>query len=188
MSSPVKSALVLLFPGVEEVEAVAPIDLLRRAGCEVVTATPTTTTSVTGRSAITLVADSTLEKIGGATFDALVLPGGPGVQELRKDPAVADVIRRHHAGGRMLAAICAAPTLLADAGLLAGVRHTAHPSVVTELREAYPGAVVVRDGRILTSRGAGTALEFSLALIAALVSPTAADVVAAAICHPGAGR
>jgi 4-methyl-5(b-hydroxyethyl)-thiazole monophosphate biosynthesis len=112
----------------------------------------------------------------------LLLPGGPGVKHLRADPRVAALVRAHAAADRWLAAICAAPTVLNDAGLLAGRRHTCHTSVLNELPAALMHERVVVDGNIITSRGAGTALDFGLALVEKLVSPEKAREIHTAIC------
>src|SRR5271169_799234 len=117
---PVPTVLVVIAEGFEEVEAVTPIDILRRAGAEVTVAARGEGIHVTGRSGLTLHADTTLAAVEGREFDCLFLPGGPGVKHLRADPRVRACILRHHSAGRWLAAICAAPILLQDAGLLAG--------------------------------------------------------------------
>src|SRR5690242_11152019 len=124
--------LVLLADGFEELEAVAPVDLLRRAGIEVTTASLPDNRHVTGRSNLTIHTDTALAQLNGQLFDLLFLPGGAGVKNLRADPRVRDCILAHHAAGRWLAAICAAPTVLNDCGLLTGKRYTAHFSVASE--------------------------------------------------------
>ena len=179
------TVLALLAEGFEEIEANAPIDLLRRAGADVTVAALADTIHVTGRSGITQHADTTLaalEAAGPRAFDCLFLPGGPGVKHLRADPRVRALVLRQHTAGGWLAAICAAPTVLHDAGLLAGRRYTAHFSVAGELTDILAGERVVADGRILTSRGAGTALDFGLLLIEKLFDPAKARDVAASIC------
>jgi 4-methyl-5(b-hydroxyethyl)-thiazole monophosphate biosynthesis len=177
------TVLAILPEGFEELEAVAPIDVLRRAGCSVTVAALGPGIHVTGRNGITVHADAALDSLpaDAAPFDCLFLPGGPGVQHLRASPLVRTLVARHHAAGKLLAAICAAPTVLHDAGLLVGRRYTAHPSVASELTAILSDERVVRDGHILTSRGAGTALDFGLALVAALVSPEKSAEIHAAI-------
>lgn len=175
------TVLAILADGFEEIETVAPVDLLRRAGVEVTLAALGEGIHVTGRCGLTLHADTGLEAVRGRSFDCLFLPGGPGVKLLRADPRVRElVLRQHHAGG-WLAAICAAPTVLHDAGLLSGRRYTAHFSVATELPHILAGERCVTDGRIVTSRGAGTALDLGLLLVEKLVSPQKAMEIAAAI-------
>ncbi|MFM1852474.1 MAG: hypothetical protein RIS54_2158 [Verrucomicrobiota bacterium] len=176
------TVLAILAEGFEEIEAVTPIDLLRRAGVEVTVAALGDSIHVTGRTGITVHADTTLAQVpAAATFDALFLPGGPGVKHLRSSPAVIDLVRRQAAANRLVAAICAAPTVLLDAGLLTDRRHTAHASVAAELPGLLVDERVVLDGKVLTSRGAGTALEFVLSLIAQLCGSDAADRIAASI-------
>ena len=176
------TALVFLAEGFEELEALAPIDLLRRAGVNVTVAAIAETIHVTGRNGVTLHADSTLSAVGNALFDLLLIPGGPGVKLLRADPRVRQLVVAHHSAQRWLAAICAAPTLLNDAGLLVGKRYTAHFSVANELPDLLAHERTVVDGLLLTSRGAGTAIDFGLLLIEKLVSPQAALDVAQSIC------
>jgi 4-methyl-5(b-hydroxyethyl)-thiazole monophosphate biosynthesis len=183
------TVLVILPEGFEELEAVAPIDVLRRAGCTVTLAALGPGIHVTGRNGLTVHADTPLSALpppapsdpAASLFDCLLLPGGPGVQHLRASPAVRELVARHHAAGKLLAAICAAPAVLHDAGLLAGRRYTAHPSVAGELTALLGEERVVRDGQLLTSRGAGTALDFGLALVAALVSAEKAAEIAGSI-------
>jgi 4-methyl-5(b-hydroxyethyl)-thiazole monophosphate biosynthesis len=176
-----KKVLLLLHPGVEEIEAVTAIDLLRRAGIEVLTVSVTSDLEVIGGRGIALKADALLSADPKQTFEAfdmLVIPGGPGVDELRKHPGVLELVRRFHREDRLIAAICAAPLVLLDAGITPGHTLTSFPSAEEELRpkvKAYVSNRVVRDGKLITSRGAGTAEEFSLALIEILAGPEAAE-------------
>lgn len=176
------SVLAILAEGFEEIEATTPIDLLRRAGAEVTLAALAEGIHVTGRSGLTMHADTGLAAVETQTFDCLFLPGGPGVKHLRADPRVRALVLRHHAAGRWLAAICAAPTVLHDAGLLAGRRYTAHFSVANELTAILADERVVADGRILTSRGAGTALDFGLFLVEKLFSADRSREIARSVC------
>src|SRR5256885_10440275 len=120
------TVLVLLADGFEEIEALAPVDLLRRAGVEVTVASLNDNRHATGRSGITAHADVALSVVLTTAYDLVFLPGGAGVKNLRADARVMEIVRRQHATGRWLAAICAAPTVLHDAGLLTGRRYTAH--------------------------------------------------------------
>lgn len=178
-------ALIILHPGFEEMEAVAPIDLLARAGVEVVQASTSGTRLVEGRNGITLEATRLLSEVAEQEFDAVILPGGPGIKELRGDARIIACLRRHHEAGRLVAAICAAPLLLKDAGLAENIDYTAHPSTGEELTDARADAVVI-DGPIMTSRGAGTATEFALAIVRTLCGEDCARQIAASICwsHP----
>ncbi len=184
MANPTKTALIIMTEGVEEIEAITPIDLLRRAGVEVTIASLSAEPRVTGRTAILLGTDTDLSSVADRLFDLLVLPGGPGVRHLRASAAVIGITQRHAAAGRLVGAICAAPTVLKDAGLLEGVDHTAHFSVEDELPAIRKDVPVVRQGNIITSRGAGTAVPFGLALISALVDDATAKKVADSICYP----
>ena len=178
------TVLAILAEGFEEIETVAPIDLLRRAGADVTVAALGDGIHVTGRSGLTLHADTTLTAVISAPrdFDCVFLPGGPGVKHLRADPRVRALVLRQHAAERWLAAICAAPTVLHDAGLLAGRRYTAHFSVAGEFPALLADERVVIDGHLLTSRGAGTALEFGLLLVEKLFSIEKSKELTRAIC------
>src|ERR1044072_9272327 len=103
------AVLVLLADGFEEIEATAPIDLLRRAGAEVVVASLADGIHVTGRSGLTMHADTTLSEVESRAFDCHFLPGGPGTKHLRSDPRVRPLVLRQHVDAHWLAAICAAP-------------------------------------------------------------------------------
>lgn len=176
------TVLVPLAEGFEEIEAFTPIDLLRRAGVEVTTAALAEGIHVTGRSGITAHADTSLVTVLGRDFDMLFLPGGAGVKHLRADPRVRELVLKQHAAGRWLAAICAAPAVLHDCGLLTGRRYTAHFSVANELPSILADERVVTDGKITTSRGAGTAIDFGLHLVGLLAGPDKSSEVSKAIC------
>lgn len=161
-------ALVPLAQGCEELEAVTLIDLLRRAGVEVVTA-GLQPGPVKASRGVVLVPDTTLDEVMAQPFDLIVLPGGlPGADHLDRDPRIHTLLRRLSAEGRYTAAICAAPKVLAGAGLLEGKRATSYPGVLERMElpqvevDLQP---VVRDGQVVTSRGPGTAMEFALTLI-----------------------
>jgi len=178
-----KRVLCLLVDGFEEIETLAPVDLLRRAGADVVLASITGNLQVKGRSNIIILADTLLENTAPQSFDLLLIPGGPGVKAMRADGRAARLAREFANSGKPVAAICAAPTVLSDAGLLAGRRFTAHFSVQNELPQAIASEKVVEDGLLTTSRGAGTALEFGLALIRRLFGDAKANEVAKAIMY-----
>ncbi|MCC6231524.1 MAG: DJ-1/PfpI family protein [Verrucomicrobiales bacterium] len=173
--------LCLLIPGFEEIETVAPVDLLRRAGATVVLASVTGEPLVRGRCEMVLQADASLADVVGQEFDLLLIPGGPGVKLLRSDGRAARIAREFVDRGRPVAAICAAPLVLADAGLLAGRRYTAHSSVWKELPEAVEHEAVVEHGPLITSQGAGTAVTFGLALVQRLFGLPKGDEIARAI-------
>jgi 4-methyl-5(b-hydroxyethyl)-thiazole monophosphate biosynthesis len=181
-AAPSPSVLAVLAAGFEEIEAAAPIDLLRRAGATVVVASLHPGVAVTGRNGLLWLAETTLDAVASQSFDALFLPGGPGVAHLRRDPRVLERVRQHVAAKRCVAAICAAPLVLHDAGVLAGRHYTAHPSTAGELRDILAGRDVVEDAPLITSRGAGTAVAFGLALVARLVGNAKATEVRQSIC------
>jgi len=179
----VKTALVLIFDGVEELEAIAPIDFLRRAGVQVTIAAHGTEKEITGRNGVHLRADAVWEDVQDATYDCIITPGGPGCMVLAKDENLLKRIVEQAQSGRLLAAICAAPTILKAAGLLHGKAHTAHFSVKEQLPDLLPDAAVVQDGNIITSQGAGVAAEFGLTLVARLMGEEKAQEVARSICY-----
>lgn len=174
-----KRVLCLLEDGFEEIEAISPVDLLRRAGVEVVMA-GVSGLEVTGKCGVRLLADLILPEALEGDFDVLFLPGGPAVTELRKNEGVIGLIREFHGEGKLIAAICAAPLLLKDAGLIDGKRITAHFSTADEL-PGNTGERLVSDGGFLTSRGAGTAVEFGLELVKILCGDGVAEDVASAV-------
>lgn len=170
------TVLAPLAPGFEELELVAPVDILRRAGCEVTLATVDGNFLVVGRNGMILRAERTLDEVAGLPFDCLLLAGGPSVPDLRKDPRITPLIRRLHASSAWVGAICAAPLLLKDAALLPSA-HTCHDSCLTELPSARLDERVLTEGRVVTSRGAGTAIDFGLALVAGLLGPAKASAL-----------
>lgn len=176
-----KQAIIILHSGFEEMEAVTPIDLLTRAGVKVVQAALAERLEVTGKNGIVLQASHHLDDVVSEPFDAVILPGGPGIQNIRKHPIVCKLFKQQKAEGRTIGCICAAPLLLLDAGLIANLRYTCYPSVRDELPEALEEPVV-QDGTIITSRGAGTATEFGLQLIRTLTDEATASKVAESIC------
>lgn len=174
-----KRVLCLLVDGFEETEAVTPVNLMRRGGIEVVMASLHGGV-VEGRGGMRLEPDEDFDELEPQTFDALFLPGGPGVMDLLDDGRASQLAREFHAAGKPVAAICAAPLILQEAGLLKNHRFTAHFSVHGELPGVLDERVVV-DGLILTSRGAGTAVDFGLALVRRLAGESVAREVAGAI-------
>jgi len=168
--------LVPLAEGFEEIEAVTIVDLLRRADIEVRTAS-LADRAVTGSHGITVLADAGLDEVDAGDYDMIVLPGGmPGTTHLKSDPRVTRLLRQFAESGRYTAAICAAPSVLAHAGLLEGRKATSFPGFLNG--DSAPGirlseAPVVIDGKVATSRGPGTAIPFALALIELLGGPEA---------------
>jgi 4-methyl-5(b-hydroxyethyl)-thiazole monophosphate biosynthesis len=182
-----ETVLVPLAPGFEEIEAVTIIDVLRRAEVHVVVA-GLSDGPVWGAHGLEITADATLDSIVADELRMIVLPGGmPGTTHLMEDPRVLELVRALHANGRTTAAICAAPLVLAAAGVVDGVQVTAHPSVHEQLGTARveTASRVVRAGSVLTSQGPGTALEFALAIVEELRGPEkAAELARAMIVTP----
>ena len=179
----VPKVLCILADGVEEIEVVAPVDILRRAGVEVVMVSPDAREQgeVVGKTGIRIGVDAALSEVGFLEFDALLVPGGPAISALREKGEIASLARTFQQNGKVVAGICAAPLLLKDAGLLDGRRHTAHYTTYNELGDAERGQRVIVDGSLVTSRGAGTAVEFGLALAALLAGEDVAREVADSI-------
>jgi 4-methyl-5(b-hydroxyethyl)-thiazole monophosphate biosynthesis len=172
--------LIPLAQGFEELEAVTVIDLLRRAGIEVVTAA-LKEGPVTGARGTMLVADTTLHEVKDQDFDMTVLPGGlPGADHLDQDPRIHALLKRLAQSGRYTAAICAAPKVLAHAGLLDNKKATAYPGILDALdleRTELSNQAVQVDGRLITSKGPGTAMDFALELIEQLLGKAAREQV-----------
>ncbi|MEM9160924.1 MAG: DJ-1 family glyoxalase III [Verrucomicrobiota bacterium] len=180
MQSDTPSALVLLFDGVEEMEAIAPIDILRRAEVSVTTASLQPQETVAGRNGIKISPDTAIDRVDPQLFDLFVLPGGPGVLELAENQILLDLIKERSSSGLKNAAICAAPKVFAAAGLLDDRQATSHASVSEDIPNRSTNAVVV-DGPVVTSQGAGTATQFALELAAILTNQKTANAVARSI-------
>lgn len=172
--------LVPLAPGFEDLEATTLVDLLRRAGIEVVTA-GLQPGLVQGARGMRVQPDATLDEALGQDYDMVALPGGmPGAENLRNDARLIALLKKAAGAGKYTAAICAAPIALAEAGLLDGKQATSYPGFVEKLD--IPGlqfstAPVVVDGKVVTSRGPGTAMDFALSLIELLAGKAARDRV-----------
>ena len=171
---------ILLADGFEEVEAVSPADALRRAGVETAFVGVTGMT-VTASHGLKVAADMALSEIDAASCEAIVVPGGlRGVQNIAASGQAMDAVRTAFEAGRLVGAICAGPTVLARLGILKGKRAVCYPGMEDQLTGArvVPGAAVVTDGKIVTSRSAGTAWDFAFALLSALRGPEAARKIA----------
>ncbi|MCL2180190.1 MAG: DJ-1/PfpI family protein [Treponema sp.] len=186
-----KKAVILMADGFEEVEAVTPIDYLQRAGIEVTKASVTSNLSVKGRwGGITMLADITLAEIlkqGTACYDAVIVPGGmPGASNIAASKEAGTLLNEMAAAGKLICAICASPVIVLSAlGIIAGKRFTCYPGMEEKITEPQ-GCIwsddrVVVDGNIITSRGAGTAAQWSMAIIEKLLGRTSADKIAAAV-------
>lgn len=180
-----KKALVILFDKVEELEAVAPIDILRRADVDVTTASLHERLQVVGRSGIAMDCDELFDEIRGSYYDAIILPGGPGTYDHLGFEPLLKTLKDQHDAGRIVAAICAAPIILKEAGILEGRKCAAHTSVTDKLENCDTSAPVAIDGNVITSQGAGTAVEFALAVLEQLEGAESAAKIAASICFGG---
>jgi 4-methyl-5(b-hydroxyethyl)-thiazole monophosphate biosynthesis len=174
----IKRVLVPLAEGFEEIEAITIIDVLRRAGVRVDVAS-LGEKYVRGSHEITVRADFSIDEARAADYDLIALPGGmPGTLHLREDPRVLRLLGEMDAAEKPVAALCAAPSVLAGAGILKDRRATVHPSVASFLTDAkIQDARVVRDGRIVTGKAAGAAMEFAFALVEWLLGPEKVEEV-----------
>lgn len=179
------SVLVPLAQGCEELEAVTVVDLLRRAGIGVVTAGLDSQPVRASRGTV-LVPDVTLDEAVKQRYDMIVLPGGlPGADHLNDDPRIRGLLKEMAETGRYAAAICAAPKVLASTGLLEGRRATSYPGALQGFDGfSYSEDAVVQDGRIITSRGPGTAMDFALTLIENLAGKDKRNEVEAGLQRP----
>ena len=176
-----KKVLFVFGHGVEELELIAPADVLRRAGLMVHFASTEETAMVNTRGGFVVQADQNFAKVDFADYDMLVLPGGPGVIVLRQREDLRLALQSYSLTKKPLAAICAAPLLLHDAGLLANKNFTCHHSCWEELPTADRANKVVIDHALITSQGAGTALEFGLVLAEYLCGGETRQEIAQAI-------
>ena len=177
--------LVPLAQGCEELEAVTIIDLLRRAGIEVIAA-GLESGPVTASRGVRLLPDMTLDEALRMDYDMVALPGGlPGSDHLADDQRLTALLRSMNESGRFVGAVCAAPKVLARAGILEGKQATAFPGVLqAEMHPEITGNPVTRDGRVITSRSAGTAMDFALEIIDALLGSEQRDTVEKSLERP----
>jgi 4-methyl-5(b-hydroxyethyl)-thiazole monophosphate biosynthesis len=182
----VKKVLLFLADGFEEVEAVTPIDYLRRAGIDVITASVGNNIMVAGAHKISVQADVLLndlymeEKLDVQYWDAVLCPGGmPGASNIAASPIACSFLKNMHDAGKLVSAICASPAvILGPLGLLNGKRFTCFPGMEAEVSKGiFCEDAVVTDGNIVTSRGAGTALNWAYALIEMFEGKEKADTL-----------
>jgi 4-methyl-5(b-hydroxyethyl)-thiazole monophosphate biosynthesis len=172
-------AIVLLTDGFEEVEAITPIDYLQRAGIEVCTVALNSDRRATGSHSVTVTADKYIADLE-EDWDAVLVPGGPGADSLAKSDTVCALLRKTAMEGKLVAAICASPAVvLAPLRLLEGKQFTCFPGMERMVKNAFwQEKDVVADGNIITSRAAGTAASWALAVIVYLKGTSAASQVA----------
>ena len=174
--------LIPLADGMEELEAVTIIDVLRRGGVEVVSAALGTELAVHGSRGVTVLADALWDSLDTSSFDAITLPGGgKGTERLAADRRVIETVREFDKAEKFVTAICAAPTVLAQAGILRDRRATCYPACAEMLGESYDDAPVIADGHLITSQGPGTAMLFALVLVRHFASGDTARAVAAGL-------
>lgn len=177
-----KTALVLFAEGSEELEAVTIVNILRRAGITV-TLAGLSAGALRGSRGITIMPDTTLDAVLHDSFDMLVLPGGqPGTRNLLADARVLKQVQNMAAQEKYVAAICAAPMVLAAAGLLDGKRATCFPTCLDDYPNVHlQTSAIVEDGKLITSRGPGTAMDFALILAERLAGKVKRDEVEAGL-------
>lgn len=171
---------IFLADGFEEIEGLTVVDLLRRAGIEINMVSITGKLQVTGSHKITVLADSLFEETKFDDADMLVLPGGmPGTLHLKEHEGLDKLLRKFHSEKKYIAAICAAPGVLGSKGFLKGKNATCYPGCEEDLAGANVLVrEVVEDGNMITSRGLGTAIDFSLAIIKKLTDEKTAKEIA----------
>ena len=178
-----KKVAILAAPGFEEIELMAPLDILRRLNMDVVLA-GVQSDKVVSTHEVTVSTDTMLDKLHADKLDALILPGGAGSWVLRDTPEVIHLVKKMHEAGKLVAAICAAPSVLAALGLLEGKNATAHAAFQDKLTGAHVlDAEVVVDGNITTSYGLGGAIPFALELVRQLAGEAEADRIRNAIAY-----
>lgn len=170
------SALVVLFENFEEIEAVSTIDVLRRGGVDVKTFAFNGQSIVTGAHGISMAAD--LLQFPPKAPDMVIIPGGAGIFKLRGNHFLQEILHDQYIHGRWIAAICAAPIILADMGILENHRYTAHASMRDELPEARTYESVITDGNIVTAAGPSTAITFGLTLLSLLTTTENSKTIA----------
>lgn len=175
-----KKAYIFLAEGFEEMEAVTPLDLLRRVGVEAKFVSVTGQNVVAGAHGISYAADALFEETDFSAADALILPGGmPGTLHLQKHQGLASLLADAYGRGTLICAICAAPMVLGGLGLLKGKAATIYPGMEEHLIGAVPSAEqVCTDGSIVTSRGPATALPFGLKIVELLAGKEQAEALA----------
>jgi len=177
-----KTALILFSEGSEELEAVTVVNILRRAGVTV-TLAGLSAGALRGSRGVLLTPDTTLDEALKHDYDMLVLPGGqPGTNRMKADARVLQLAQQMSVQGKYVAAICAAPSVLAAAGLLNGKRATCYPGALNEFPQVQlQQSALEEDGKLITSRGPGTALDFALVLAERLVGKAKRDEVEAGL-------
>lgn len=177
------SALIVLAEGFEEIEALATADVLRRGGVKAALASLGNELETVGAHGIKVCADVTLESVKDELFDAIVLPGGGlGTENLKSSHLLFDILRHHKEEDRLLCAICAAPTVLVEAGVLDPDQQiTCYPTCVMELDRKAVAVPAIADGNVITAQGPGSSLLFGLVILKHLTTEALAHKVARAM-------
>ena len=170
--------------GFEEIEALTTVDLLRRAGYDVETVSVSNTHHVMGAHGVEIKTDYYISEVSVSAMDMIVLPGGKGHRNLEKCAHLVKRIKKFNDEGKLIAAICASPSILGRAGVLEGKKATCYPGFEGELHGAtYTGTEAEWDKNIITGRGAGTSTAFALKIIEAVSGKEAAEKMAESICY-----
>ncbi|ERP32129.1 DJ-1 family glyoxalase III [Chitinivibrio alkaliphilus] len=178
-----KQALVILADNFEEIEAITPMDVLDRAGIGV-TRAGLSSKKVTGAHGVQIVCDTVVKKIRHTTYDAIVLPGGPGTKHLIENRELLDMVAQHAGRQKLCCAICAAPQVLDAAGVIGSARYTCYPGIEERISSGtHTTDPVVHDGILITSRGPATALAFSLSIVETLCDVETSSSLAKALLY-----
>jgi protein deglycase len=176
---------IFLADGFEEIEGLTVVDLLRRAGIQIDTISIMKRKEITGAHDIIVMADKLFEDVTSEEYCMLILPGGmPGTKNLGAHEGLVRLLKQYADENKLISAICAAPSVLGDNGILKGKRAICYPG----FEERLEGAViteqsVVKDGNIITSQGMGTAMDFGLAIIERLIDKETALKIKTSICY-----
>ncbi len=176
-------AYVFLADGFEEIEGLTVVDILRRGGVETCTVSVSGSLTITGGHDIAVQADALFEETDLSDADVLILPGGKvGTENLKAHGPLAGALRGAKSAGTLIAAICAAPTVLGGLGLLRGEKATCYPGLEGQLEGAKATQETVQEsGQFITSRGMGTSIPFALAVLAKLRGQETADAIGKSI-------
>lgn len=182
-----RKAIVFLADGFEECEALLVVDLLRRAGVQTIMASVMGRLEVPSSRKILIKADALAEDVDYSNADMIVLPGGRvGTENLRKSEVVRSQCLKFAKEGRYLAAICAAPSILAELGILDGTRATCHPDYESKMQGAIlTGKNVAVDGKVITGRGLGAGFLFAFELVRVMAGESEVERIKIAICYDG---
>ncbi|MGI6090498.1 MAG: DJ-1 family glyoxalase III [Saccharofermentanales bacterium] len=180
-----KKVIVFLAYGFEIIEAMTPVDLLRRARIQVTTCSWNQELQVTSAEGVSVLADQTINDLSAqqlAETDLIVIPGGlPGADNLKANQQVISALKQVAAQGGLVSAICAGPIVLNEAGLITGKRFTCFPGCEGDIDGQYEDVLVVKDGNVITAKGPGAAMNFALKLIEALSDKRVSDLIAETI-------